>query len=125
MDPIALDMETRQGETEQRAWSCPVAGFDEPDEAPFDCRTALGNVKRALGAEGFRTCPLYYTRLPWVANVVELYEAKRMRLLHVADPDMNAPTFEALVTLDRAIRKRHAREEKKRADELKAKSERG
>lgn len=121
LDAGSMEALRREGEAEQRAWSCPAAGFAELTEPTDAMRETLGRVERVFGVTGFATCPLYSTRYPWVARIAELYEARKLGLRRDLDPEPALVTVEAMLELDRAIRRRHAREEKKRSDEWKAK----
>ena len=80
-DPGAAETIAASASDSQHGWRCPNAGHPEPchDDPPLgeDQQAALVAVKNLTGASGFKTCPLWYTRQPWIGEVIAAWRAEK------------------------------------------------
>lgn len=125
-DP-AREHETEQALDDADAWRCPARGHAEPHpyeppDLPPAARDALERVRELTGAEGFRTCPCWYLRAPWVHRAVRAHAWREAGELKTLEPRPPAALCEAidLVAAGIAARERREAEDRERKAALDA-----
>lgn len=112
------------GQRFQRAWSCPMAGYDGLADDDDTLPTPAGNVRlgtvrecvsRLTGAKLGRSCPCVEARKPNVTAALRIYRAKRTGLIRAVLPvDPPHALVLAVETIATAVDDRRAEEYKRR-----------
>lgn len=115
-DPRAKRVKLAEAKRLQAAWRCPCAGHPEPREgAPLggpqdhtarSVQVLLGSPRK--GARVFDTCPLWYTRDPWVHEVVRAHGWWAKGQLRALSEHPSAVLVDAVDAVERAVRAREA-----------------
>jgi hypothetical protein len=105
----------------QREWGCPAAtgtGAAPRDGAHLSagCRSALDEVRRLTGAEGFTTCPRWHCSRPWVARAVDAHTYREKGSLAAVEAlPLPAALVDALREIDAGSAERFAHDQKQQA----------
>lgn len=111
-DPGAAETIAASASDSQHGWRCPNAGHPEPchDDPPLgeDQQAALVAVKNLTGASGFKTCPLWYTRQPWIGEVIAAWRAEKNGQLRERVGWPSLALYQAIEIVDAAFTARKA-----------------
>jgi len=125
-DPQVAATQRERGERMRRVWCCPCGTREPPPESaealPEAAREALDAVEHVTGARGLTTCPLFYARLPWVAEAVRARRWAERGDLRTRYPDPPAVLLDAIDAVDAGIGARQAADEHERELKRKAKN---
>lgn len=114
------DYRREMGAQFQRAWSCPMAGYDgiadDDDElathrGPVRLGAVRERVSTLTGAKLGRSCPCFDARKPHVTQALRIYRAKRTGLMRAVLPvDPPHALVSAVETIATAVDDRRAAE---------------
>lgn len=110
-EPEVAAQMREQGEARQANWRCPFGGHEPPanaDELPGPAQETLEAVGTLTGVKCLRTCPLYYARLPQVAEACKARRWAERGELRTLYPDPPGVLLEAIDLVDAGISARMA-----------------
>lgn len=110
-----------------RAWYLAQLGVPPPETADHldeGCREVLAAVERLTGAKGLTTCPMFYTRLPWVHAAARARRWAERGELRAAVGHPTAVLISAVDLVDRGIGRQQQREaDRRKAEAAKQKND--